>query len=198
MAIQAARTDVRRPNRWPARVLEVIETVVLTAVIFFVIQTFVAQPFEVMQQSMERTLEPGQYVLVDKLTPRWDAYKRFDIVVFEPPPNSVDATGSPFIKRVIGVGGDEIEIRDGLVYVNGTSLDEPYLVGVDGTLQTTTATVGQTRWLVPRGDIFVMGDHRLQSVDSRAFGPVSVEAVVGRAWLRYWPLESAGVLAPVP
>lgn len=194
MTTPAAMTDARRPNRRRARVFEVVETLVLTAVIFFVIQTFIAQPFEVRQQSMEATLEPGQFVLVDKLTPRWDAYKRFDVVVFEPPSNWVDGNGSPLIKRVIGVGGDEVEIRDGSVYINGEILHEQYLYSVDGLLQPTAAAPGQTRWLVPEGDVFVMGDHRSNSVDSRAFGPVSIETVVGRAWLRYWPLEAAGTL----
>ena len=73
-------------------VLEIVETLALTIVLFFVIQNFVAQPFQVMQQSMERTLEPDQYVLVDKLTPRFDAYKRGDIVVFTPPAGWVRAT----------------------------------------------------------------------------------------------------------
>ena len=85
---------------------EVVETLVLTLVIFFVIQTFVAQPYQVQQQSMEQTLEPDQYVLVDKLTPRFDAYKRGDIVVFNPPDDWAAASGTPFIKRVIGVAGD--------------------------------------------------------------------------------------------
>ena len=106
---------------------EIVETLVLTLIIFVVIQNFVAQPYKVQQQSMERTLEPEQYVLVDKLTPRFDQYKRGDIVVFKPPADWGDDE-TPFIKRVIGEGGDTIDIRDdGLVYVNDVALDEPYL-----------------------------------------------------------------------
>ena len=106
--------------------VEIVETLVLTLIIFFVIQNFVAQPYQVEMGSMERTLEPGQYVLVDKLTPRFDTYKRGDIVVFHPP--AAGARGdTPYIKRVIGVPGDTVAIRDdGLVYINGTALDEPY------------------------------------------------------------------------
>ncbi|MBF8289603.1 MAG: putative signal peptidase [Chloroflexi bacterium] len=176
--------------------LEVLETLVLTVVIFFGIQTFVAQPFKVQQGSMENTLLPEQYVLVDKLSPRWDAYSLGDIVVFEPPASSSQGSGVPFIKRVIGVGGDIVEVRDGLVYVNGVRLDEPYIFrGTDGVQQQTLATPGgATRWVVPEGALFLMGDHREDSADSRSFGTIEVAHVVGRAWLRYWPFDELSIL----
>ncbi len=177
---------------------EIVETLVLTLIIFLVIQNFVAQPYQVKQQSMERTLEPEQYVLVDKLTPRWDTYKRGDIIVFNPPPQWAQDDGTPFIKRVIGVGGDEIEVReDGFVYVNGTKLTEPYVYAVDGRPQATTTGQTQERWTVPTGELFVMGDHRGSSADSRVFGPIPVGNVIGRAWLRYWPFDTFGIL-PTP
>src|SRR4051794_31787500 len=119
---------------------EVVETLVLTVVIFLGIQTFVAQPYKVQQGSMETTLLPDQYVLVDKLTPRWSAYNRGDIVVFDPPANWTEATGVPFIKRVIGLPGDHVQLRDGAVYVNGTKLDEPYVFTEDSIRQTTDPT----------------------------------------------------------
>ena len=102
---------------------EIVETLVLTLIIFLVIQTFVAQPYKVQQQSMEHTLEPDQYVLVDKLTPRFDTYKRGDIVVFTPPPDWWREDDTPFIKRVIGLGGETVEIRDGDVFIDGTKID---------------------------------------------------------------------------
>lgn len=172
-------------------VFEIVETLVLTLVIFVVIQNFVAQPYRVQQQSMEHTLEPEQYVLVDKLTPRFDTYKRGDIIVFDPPAAwATGEGGTPFIKRVIGVGGDTIQIRDGQVWVNGTALREPYVF--EG--QPTVATGDQSTWHVPQGELFVMGDHRANSADSRIFGTVPVTNVIGRAWLRYWPLGTFGVL----
>jgi len=175
--------------------VEIVQTLVLTLVIFFIIQTFVAQPYQVKQQSMERTLEPEQYVLVDKLTPRFDTYKRGDVVVFSPPAEWEDDLGTPFIKRVIALGGDTVELRDdGFVYVNGKHLDEPYVYQDDGVPQPTRTASDRTTWQVPAGELFLMGDHRANSADSRAFGPVGVDHIIGRAWLRYWPLDTFGVL----
>ncbi len=179
--------------------VEIVETLVLTLIIFFVIQTFVAQPYKVQQQSMEHTLEPDQYVLVDKLTPRFDTYKRGDIVVFTPPADWVQADGTPFIKRVIGLAGDTVEIRDGNVYINGTKIDEPYLYrDAPGDPPQPTTVQGDTdHWVISPGDVFLMGDHRANSEDSRTFNEVPVSQIIGRAWLRYWPLDVFGVL-PTP
>ena len=175
---------------------EIVETLVLTIAIFFVIQTFIAQPYQVRQQSMETTLEPGEYVLVDKLTPRFDSYKRGDVIVFEPPEGwAVGGDRTPFIKRIIGLSGDTVELRGGHVFVNGTELQEPYIYQQDGVSQSTDPTSGQSRWVVPSGQIFVMGDHREASADSRTFGPVPLTSVIGRAWLRYWPLSTFGLMS---
>ena len=175
---------------------EIVETLVLTLIIFLVIQTFVAQPYKVQQQSMEHTLEPDQYVLVDKLTPRFDTYKRGDIVVFTPPPDWSREDDTPFIKRVIGLGGETVEIRDGDVFINGSKLDEGYLFAAQSgdPTQPTTVPGDEHRWVIPAGELFLMGDHRANSADSRMFGPVEAGQVIGRAWLRYWPLDTFGIL----
>jgi signal peptidase I len=186
---------VTRPPRW---LIDIVETLVLTLVSFVVIQTFIAQPFQVHQTSMERTLEPDQYVLVDKLTPRFDPYKRGDIVVLEPPTEWADEYHTPFIKRVIGMPGDRVEIRaDGFVYVNGNRLDEAGYTYRDdaGQNEPTMPLTDEASWTIPAGDLFVMGDHREASADSRAFGPIAETSVVGRAFLRYWPASTFGILA---
>ncbi len=171
---------------------EVAETLVLTLIIFLVIQTFVAQPYKVEQQSMEDTLLPGEYVLVDKLTPHFEPYQRGNIVVFMPP--DAAAEGSiPFIKRIIGMPGDTLDIRDGHVFINGRELNEPYIYPG----QVTDPTNGQSEWVVPKGDYFVMGDHRENSSDSRVFGPIPASSIIGRAWLRYWPINTMEVI-PTP
>jgi signal peptidase I len=177
---------------------EIVETLVLTLIIFFVIQTFVAQPYQIRQQSMETTLEPDQYVLVDKLTPRFDTYKRGDIVVFTPPEIWAQSDGTPYIKRVIGTGADTIEIHDGKVFVNGVALVEPYVFKEpDGKTQPTEDPLQMQKWVVPDGELFLMGDHRGSSADSREFGTVAVDKVIGRAWLRYWPINTLTIL-PTP
>jgi signal peptidase I len=178
--------------------LEIVETLALTLIIFLVIQTFIAQPYKVQQQSMELTLEPDEYVLVDKLTPRFDEYKRGDIVVFTPPEDWVQEDGTPFIKRIIGVGGDTVEIRDGSVFINGTRLEEDYTYAQpEEPAQPTTVPGDERSWVVPTGELFLMGDHRSNSADSRTFGPVAAGQVIGRAWLRYWPIDVFGIL-PTP
>jgi len=184
-------------------VIELVETLVLTLVVFFVIQNFIAQPFQVHGPSMQDTFEQGQYVLVDRISHLWSPYTRGQVIVFQPPA-SVDDSGYPFIKRVIGIAGDTVELRDGLVYINGVKLNEPYLyTDPSGVVGPTEATGGQSSWVVPAGDVFVMGDHRQASEDSRMFGPIAVSSIVGRAVLRYWPLSAFGIIqtpdyGPIP
>jgi signal peptidase I len=116
-------------------------------------------------------------------------------VVFSPPSDwTQDPT--PFIKRVIGLPGDRVEIKDdGKVYVNGVALDEPYTYkNAAGVNEPTTTLTDQSSWVVPAGELFVMGDHRQKSADSRAFGPIPESNVIGRAFLRYWPIGTIGIL----
>lgn len=182
---------------------EVVETLVLTLLIYLVIHNFVAQPFEVQQSSMVPTIVDGEYILIDKLTPRFDGYHYGDVVVFNPPSDSgLAGDGIPFIKRVIGMPGDTVSLENGRVFVTrpGQSpvrIEEPYVVTeVDGS---TAATIprdgeGTREWVVPEGSYFVMGDNRPQSQDSRAFGPIGEDLILGRAWLRYFPLERIGLI----
>jgi len=182
------------PRRGARRfALEIVQTIVLTLVIFVLIQNFVAQPFKVEGRSMEQSFVENDHVLVDRLTGRWSPYARGQVVVLHPPQDASDQR-APYIKRVIGVGGDTVEIRDGRVSVNGTALDEPYLFRNAAGVDEPTEASDQARWVVPDGDLFVLGDHRQASSDSRAFGPVPVSSVIGRAVLRYWPFASFGII----
>ena len=182
---------------------EIVETLVLTLVIYLVIHNFVAQPFEVQQRSMFPTIVEGEYILIDKLTPRFSAYQHGDVVVFEPPGGSgLSTDGIPFIKRIIGIPGDTVTLENGRVFVTRPGrapvrIEEPYVVREeDGSPAATLQTNGDpvNEWVVPEGSYFVMGDNRPDSQDSRAFGPIPEDLILGRAWLRYFPLERVGLI----
>ena len=190
------------PRRRLGCALEIVETLVLTLVIYLVIHNFVAQPYEVEQRSMVPTVNPGEYVLIDKISPRFNDYLRGDIVVFQPP-QGFGQGGVPFIKRVIGLPGDTVSLENGRVFVTPAGgspvrLDEPYVVrAIDGNVAPTLPkdTEGNSSWTVAPGTYFVMGDNRPDSQDSRVFGPVDRELIVGRAWLRYFPLDRVGFVS---
>ncbi|MFN8624329.1 MAG: signal peptidase I [Chloroflexota bacterium] len=176
-----------------SRLLFIAETLVLTLIVVVGVQTFVAQPYRVERESMLDTLQEGEMVLVDKLSPRLGALSRGDIIVFTPPPRDGD-DGTPFIKRVIGLPGEHVRLIDGFVEIDGVPLDESGYV-YEGQATWPTDTIMQ--WEVPEDALFVLGDHRQDSTDSRMgwLGMVPMDAVIGRAVARYWPLETAAVLA---
>jgi len=180
--------------------VEIVETLVLTIVIYLLIHNFVAQPFEVEQDSMIPTINPAELVLIDKITPRFDGYRRGDIVVFDP---SGDLGGGvPFIKRVIGLPGDTVRLDNGRVFVTSPGgspvrLTEPYVVRqADGGAAPTGCKDADctVEWVVPEGHYFVLGDNRPVSQDSRFFGPIARDQILGRAWLRYFPLDRVGIV----
>jgi signal peptidase I len=180
---------------------EIIETLVLTLVIYLLIHNFVAQPFEVRQNSMVPTIDPFDYVLIEKLTPRFGAYQRGDVVVFQPP-DGFQQDGIPFIKRVIGLPGDTVRLENGAVLITPPSgptvrIDEGYVVKTADGRTAPTVPRDQQRteeWKVPEGEYFVMGDNRTVSEDSRIFGPIASDSIIGRAWLRYFPLDRIGFI----
>jgi signal peptidase I len=182
---------------------EVVETLVLTLLIYLVIHNFVAQPFEVQQSSMSPTIVNGEYILIDKLTTRFDGYHYGDVIVFNPPSGSaLAADGIPFIKRIIGMPGDTVSLENGRVFVtrpggNPVRIEETYVVTEpDGSTAATTCPRPDCplTWIIGEAEYFVMGDNRPQSQDSRAFGPIGEDLILGRAWLRYFPIERIGVI----
>lgn len=155
--------------------VEFLKTVVVAFVLAQVIMTSVAQAFQVEQYSMEPSLLPHDRILVDKFVYRVRPPRPGEIVVLRPP---TDPTRN-YVKRVVAVAGQTVAIHGGRVYVDGRFLREPYLHA---------ATEGEYRpQVVPPGDVFVLGDNRENSEDSRAFGFVPVRNLVGRAVLIYWP-----------
>ncbi|MBU0492945.1 MAG: signal peptidase I [Chloroflexi bacterium] len=160
---------------------EVLETIVIALFIFFVMQ-LVIQNYEVLGYSMEPTLYEGQYMLVTKFEYWLRSPARGDVVVFDPPS---DPGGIPLIKRVIGLPGEHIEVRGGDVYIDGTRLNEPYLQ---------SKTMSHYDGVVPANALFVMGDNRGNSSDSRSWGPLPIPNIVGRAALSYWPPSRWSIL----
>ena len=154
----------------------------------FVIQLVFLKAFFIPSESMVPTLNTGDRILVNRLSYKLHDIHRGDIVVFEAPPEAQTSDVKDFVKRVVGLPGETVEARDdGHVYVNGHKLSEPYLPR-----GTRTDNMPPTK--VPRGEIFVMGDNRPASRDSRYFGAIKESTVIGRAFVRIWPLTHLGFL----
>lgn len=197
----AERRKGRRKRTGVSRLFEIIEVIVVAGIIFLLVHNFVAQPFEVAQTSMLPTLNAGEDVMVDKISPRWRPYERGEIIVFHLPPE-LGQPNMPYIKRIIGLPGDTISLLDGRVYVSSAGstpapLEEPYLARDElGRLLATQclATDCPASWTVSEGQFFVLGDNRTASLDSRYFGTIEASTVIGRAWLRYVPLHRFGLI----
>jgi signal peptidase I len=163
--------------------LEWVGVLAGAVVIAFLIKTFLVQAFYIPSASMEDTLKISDRVLVNKLSYRLHGINRGDIVVFERPPESAGEGARDLIKRVIALEGETIEGRDGRVWINGRPLNEPYL-------PPDAPVVNFAPQKIPDAHVWVMGDNRPNSKDSRVFGPIADSAIVGRAFIRVWPVSS--------
>ena len=182
--------------------LALVEWVVLIGsalVIALLIKTFLFQAFYIPSESMRPTLNVGDRVLVNKMSYRLHDVNRGDIVVFETPPNADDANGTikDLVKRVIGLPGETIETREGVVYINGQQLEEPYLTNgvktcAPNSSPGTCADFGPE--VIGADHVFVMGDNRAASKDSRVFKGIEESSIVGRVFVRIWPLNDLGFL----
>lgn len=162
---------------------EVLETILPAILIALLINVFVGQATRVEGQSMEPSLHTDQRLVVEKMSYRFRGPQRFEIVVLKLP-NQGDEL---LIKRVIGLPGETVEIHDSQVYVNGEPLDESFVQG--DTFPGRAESI-----VVPPLHVYVLGDNRNHSNDSRSFGPVPIENIVGRAWVSYWPVEQVGLV----
>lgn len=203
----AVRRSILRPIARGVR--ELAETVILALLIFLLVRA-VVQNFQVEGRSMEPTFDSGWYLLVNKaiyweinldtvhkfvpfIDPGEDPTRyifrgpqRGDVIVFHPPGENGEASERDFIKRVIGLPGETVEVRDCTVFINGKPLEEPYLD------QPMSGMYGPE--VVPAGEYFVMGDNRNNSSDSRSFGPVPADNIIGIGWLTYWPFDVFGLV----
>ena len=158
-----------------------METLVLTAVIFLGVRLLV-QNYKVEGFSMEPTLNDGQYLLINKIGLHFQQPRRGDIIVFEYP---LDTTKN-FVKRVIGLPGDTVEVRAGQTFIDGKLINEPFIKSPE--------TGPQVPVLIPPGNYFVMGDNRNNSSDSRMWGMLPAKDIIGEAWVSYWPPSAWGLV----
>jgi signal peptidase I len=168
-------------SRLRALAIETLQTIALAGVFYLAISLMTARVV-VEGPSMRPTLLSGEWIVVDRMTYKFSRPQRGDVIVFLPPTN---AQTDDLIKRVIGLPGETVEIRGGSVWINGNMLAEPYAAGT---------STPDNQWQLEAEELFVMGDNRVLSLDSRSFGPVTQKEVVGKAWLIYWPPAEWGPL----
>jgi len=167
--------DIKKGKK--SMVRELLETVISAGIIAFIIITFIGQVTVVRGASMEPTLHDNERLIANKISYRFETPERGEIIIFRPPLE----IKRNYIKRIIGIPGDKIEIANGEVYVNGEKLEEPYVKNISYENMPPT--------IVPDDSFFVLGDNRPNSSDSRYWGFVPRKNVVGRAWVVFWPLN---------
>src|SRR6266498_3280761 len=183
-SIQAPPTDQARPSPWHAlggALREIVETLFITVVIFLLIRT-VVQNFRVEGLSMEPNFHDGQYIFVNKLAYLFNGPARGDPVVLVPPTN-VDRD---YIKRIVGLPGERVQITNGQVIVNEQPLHEPYPLN--------QGSYNMPLKVIPPNEYFVLGDNRDNSSDSHLWGTLTREKIIGKVWLSYWPPPLIGLV----
>ena len=174
---------------------------IAVVLVFLVIRPFLIQTFFIPSGSMLPTLELGDRILVSKLDYRFGEPNRGDIIVFKAPPEA-SPEQKDFIKRLVGLPGDVLEVKDGALYRNGKRLDEPYIDDPeiwypDQPNQAGMPIIvnhGMLPFKVPKGAFFVMGDNRNNSHDSHAWGTLDENRVIGKAWVKFWPPKRIGMI----
>jgi signal peptidase I len=189
-------TTSRTPTNQIGRAArEVVETLLLAALIFFLVRLVVLN-FRVDGESMTPNFDDGQMLLVNRNAYDYVDFEgqrfypfsppqRGDVIVFNPP----NGSDKPYIKRIIGLPGDEVTFSDGHVDINGKTLPEDY---IQDRTRCSSGRTEQCDVVVPTGNVFVLGDHRSNSQDSRYFGIVPITSIIGKAWVSYWPADDIG------
>lgn len=192
-ALSEPQPQASPAKRFGGALVSALVLIVLVFVLSWGLRTFVFQAYEIPSGSMEQTIQPGDMVFSEKITYYSSTPQQGDIITFADPEPSYD--NRILIKRVIAVAGQTIDLRDGRVYIDGELQDEPYTNG-EPTYALTPAygTEIEYPYTVPDGCVWVMGDNRTNSQDSRYFGAVKTNTVTGKALFIYWPLNNVGML----
>jgi len=177
--------------------LEFIQSIVLALSVFVLLYLFIAQPNEVKGSSMFPNFKDKEYLLTEKLSYQFGEPKRGDVVIFKAPASEpCSADECEYIKRVIGLPGDRVMVKDGNVYLNGEKLDQSFLPENVYSSEGEYAKEG-VEVIVPEGQYLCFGDNRPNSRDGREFGPIERKLIIGKAFLKYWPLNSVGFIPKV-
>jgi signal peptidase I len=180
-SVSGGRVSLARAFGGRSVLREVLETILLTIILFVVINAITGRS-QVNGSSMEETLHDGQYLIISKLAYWIGPPQRGDIIVLNPPKNP----GEDYIKRIVGLPGERVEMRNGEVWIDGVVLEEPYVSSVPRY---------EGQWALQDDEYLVLGDNRDDSDDSHKWGALPSDHIVGKAWLTYWPPEQWGLVA---
>lgn len=172
--------------------LDIMETVVISLSIFLIVYLFFMQPHQVNGESMVPNFQNGEYLLTDKISYRLGDPERGQVIVFHAPEgaNCIQGTGCDFIKRILALPGETVEIKNNQILINGTPLPETYIPKDFKTLPGRFTKQGVI--VLGADQYFAVGDNRSHSSDSRSWGPINESDIVGKAFFRYWPPDAMG------
>ena len=172
---------------WKKEMVEWLKTIIFALLIAFLVRNYLFQPYKVQMGSMQPTLHNNDLIMVNKITYRIKKPNRGDIVVFNPPGNT---SNIHYIKRIVGLPGESVQVKEGKVFINQTELIEPYLSQID-----TPGFVGPV--VLGVDEFFVLGDHRNNSMDSRDFGAITKDHIHGKTMFVLWPMKDFQVFGQV-
>ena len=178
-------------------ILDFIQSIVLALAVFVLLYLFVAQPNEVKGSSMLPNFVDKEFLLTEKISYYLGEPQRGDVVIFKAPSSEPCAADEcEYIKRIIGVPGDRVMVKEGQVYLNGQLLDQTFLPNGVVTVEGEYSKEGEEE-IVPSGEYLCFGDNRQHSRDGREFGPIKKGLIVGKAFFKYWPISSVGLVPKV-
>lgn len=176
-------------------ILDTVQAIVLALSIFIIVYLFLFQPHQVKGSSMVPSFENSEFLLTNKITYRFGLPQRGDVIVFKAPPSEPCAEiECEYIKRIIGLPGDRVMLKNGKIYLNGELFDESSYLPKDFFTNPGSFLMEGVEKVIPEGYYLPLGDNRSYSRDGREFGPIDSSAIVGKAWLRYYPFGKFGFI----